>query len=207
MWIRDKLDLSTNYINAEKIENDNLLDVSISQFDENFNLKKIIISKKAKIKDNNWLLEDVVVNTDNFTEKYEQVEFYSNFNIKKILSIFENFSSLNIFKLEDLKKDYELLGYNTEVINGYKHKLYSYPIYLTLMVCIASILMLKIKYNRSKIFSITLGILISVIIYYINHFFNVVIETQNIPYLFSIWGPQIIILMIVTMNLVRINEK
>ena len=207
LWIRDKLDLSTNYINAEKIENDNLLDVSISQFDENFNLKKIIISKKAKIKDNNWLLEDVVVNTDNFTEKYEQVEFYSNFNIKKILSIFENFSSLNIFKLEDLKKDYELLGYNTEVINGYKHKLYSYPIYLTLMVCIASILMLKIKYNRSKIFSITLGILISVIIYYINHFFNVVIETQNIPYLFSIWGPQIIILMIVTMNLVRINEK
>ena len=120
---------------------------------------------------------------------------------------FENFSSLNIFKLEDLKKDYELLGYNTEVINGYKHKLYSYPIYLTLMVCIASILMLKIKYNKSKIFSITLGILISVIIYYINHFFNVVIETQNIPYLFSIWGPQIIILMIVTMNLVRINEK
>ena len=207
LWIRDKLDLSTNYINAEKIENDNLLDVSISQFDENFNLKKIIISKKAKIKDNNWLLEDVVVNTDNFTEKYEQVEFYSNFNIKKILSIFENFSSLNIFKLEDLKKDYELLGYNTEVINGYKHKLYSYPIYLTLMVCIASILMLKIKYNRSKIYSITLGILISVIIYYINHFFNVVIETQNIPYLFSIWGPQIIILMIVTMNLVRINEK
>ena len=75
------------------------------------------------------------------------------------------------------------------------------------MVCIASILMLKIKYNKSKIFSITLGILISVIIYYINHFFNVVIETQNIPYLFSIWGPQIIILMIVTMNLVRINEK
>ena len=145
LWIRDKLDSSTNYINAEKIENDNLLDVSISQFDENFNLKKIIISKKAKIKDNNWLLEDVVVNTDNFTEKYEQVEFYSNFNIKKILSIFENFSSLNIFKLEDLKKDYELLGYNTEVINGYKHKLYSYPIYLTLMVCIASILMLKIK--------------------------------------------------------------
>ena len=207
LWIRDKLDSSTNYINAEKIENDNLLDVSISQFDENFNLKKIIISKKAKIKDNNWLLEDVVVNTDNFTEKYEQVEFYSNFNIKKILSIFENFSSLNIFKLEDLKKDYELLGYNTEVINGYKHKLYSYPIYLTLMVCIASILMLKIKYNKSKIFSITLGILISVIIYYINHFFNVVIETQNIPYLFSIWGPQIIILMIVTMNLVRINEK
>ena len=64
------------------------------------------------------------------------------------------------------------------------------PIYLNFMVCIASILMLKIKYNKSKIFNITLGILISVIIYYINHFFNVIIETRNIPYFFSIWGPQ-----------------
>ena len=92
LWIRDKLDLSTNYINAEKIENDNLLDVSISQFDENFNLKNYNL-KKAKIKDNNWLLEDVVVNTDNFTEKYEQVEFYSNFNIKKF------YQFLKIFRL------------------------------------------------------------------------------------------------------------
>ncbi len=207
LWIRDELELTTNYINADKIEENNLLDVSISQFDENFILRKIIISKKAKIDNKNWILEDVIVNTDNNTQKYDKLEFYSNFNIKKILSIFENFSSLNIFKLENLKKDYELLGYNTEIIDGYKHKLYSYPIYLTLMVCIASILMLKIKYNKSKIFSVTFGILISVIIYYINHFFNVIIETQNIPYLFSIWGPQIIILMIVTMNLIRINEK
>ena len=207
LWIRDNLPNVTNYINADKIDNDNLLDLSISQFDKNFKLKKIIISKKASIKNINWLLEDVIINTNNNTQKIDKLEFYSNFDIQKILSIFENFSSLNVFKLESLKKDYELLGYNTEVINGYKHKLYSYPIYLTLMVCIASILMLKIKYNKSKIFNITFGILISVIIYYINHFFNVIIETQNIPYLFSIWGPQLIIFMIVTINLVRINEK
>ena len=56
-----------------------------------YNLKKNYNLKKAKIKDNNWLLEDVNVNSDNFTEKYEQVEFYSNFNIKnsiKFLKIF-----------------------------------------------------------------------------------------------------------------------
>ncbi len=207
LWIRDKLPDTTNYINADKIEKENLLDVSISQFDKNFDLIKIITSKKANIRNNEWILSDVVVNKNNTTQKFDELEFYSNFNIKKILSIFENFSSLNVLKLEDLRKDYELLGYNTEIIDGYKHKLYSYPIYLTLMVCIASILMLKIKYNKSKIFNVTFGILISVIIYYINHFFNVIIETQNIPYLFSIWGPQMIIFMIVTVNLIRINEK
>ena len=131
----------------------------------------------------------MIVSKDNNTKKYDQIKFYSNFDIERILSIFENFSSLNMFKLNDLKEDYELLGYDSQILDGYRHKLYSYPIYLGLMVCIASILMLKTRYNKSKIFHVTLGILISVLIYYINHFFNVIIETQNVPYLLSIWGP------------------
>tara|TARA_Y100000591_G_C21645946_1_gene600321 strand:- start:604 stop:831 length:228 start_codon:yes stop_codon:yes gene_type:complete len=75
------------------------------------------------------------------------------------------------------------------------------------MVCIGSILMLNIKHNRSKVVNITLGIIISVVIYYINYFFNVIIETKDVPYLASIWGPQIILFLIVIINLIRINEK
>lgn len=207
LWIRDEINNNTNYINAEKLQNTNLLNISISQFDDNFHLKKIIISEKADIQNKKWILENVTVSENNNTEKIDQLFLESNFDIEKILTIFENFSSLNIFKLNELKKDYELLGYNTETLNGYSHKLYSYPIYLTLMVCIASIIMLKIKYNKSKIFHITFGILVSVVIYYINHFFNVIIETQDVPYIFSIWGPQMILFLIITMNLIRINEK
>ena len=207
LWIRDEINNNTNYINAEKLQDTNLLDISISQFDNNYYLKKIIVAKKANIKKKLWVLEEVAISENNNTKRLDKLLFGSNFDIEKILTIFENFSSLNIFKLNELKKDYELLGYNTETLNGYSHKLYSYPIYLTLMVCIASIIMLKIKYNKSKIFHITFGILVSVMIYYINHFFSVIIETQNVPYLLSIWGPQIILFMIATMNLIRINEK
>ena len=145
LWIRDKLGNNTNYINADKLQENNLLDVSVSQFDEDFNLSKVIIAKKAFIKDKKWILDDVVVSSQNNATKFKTLKFETNFDINKILSIFENLSSLDVFKLSDLKKDYELLGYNTEVIDGYRHKLYSYPIYLSLMVCIASILMLKIK--------------------------------------------------------------
>ena len=75
------------------------------------------------------------------------------------------------------------------------------------MVIIGSILMLNTKHNKSKIFHIVLGILISVIVYYINYFFKVVIETQDIPYFFSIWGPQLILSMIILINLIKLNEK
>jgi len=207
LWIRDEVKEMTNFISADKIENEDLLNISISQFDKNFDLEKIILAEKASISSTTWVLKDVTVNTNNFSNKVDQLNFVSNFDHKRILSIFENFSSLNIIELEEIKKDYKLLGYNTNVLDGYKHRLYSYPIYLTLMACIASLLMLHVKYKRSKIFHITLGILISVVIYYISYFFKVIIETQNIPYIFSIWGPQLILIMIVSTNLIKINEK
>lgn len=207
LWIKDEINNTTNFISADKIENDNLLRVFISKFDENFNLQKVIISNKANIKNKIWILDNPTISSDNKTQKLDKIEFKSNFDHERILSIFENFSSLNILKLEELKKDYESLGYNTDVINGYKQRLYSYPIYLTLMICIASLLMLNIGYNKSKVFHIALGILVSVIIYYINYFFKAIIETQDVPYIISIWGPQLILFMIVIMNLIRINEK
>ena len=207
LWIRDEVGNFINYINAEKLEQENLLNVTISQFNKNFELEKVIISEKANIKTNEWILNNPIVNYENNSSTLKQLKFYSNFDEERILSIFENLSSLDLIKIEALKKDYEMLGYNTETINGYKHRLYSYPIYLALMVCIGSILMLNIRHNKSKVVNITLGITISVIIYYINYFFNVIIETKDVPYLTSIWGPQIILSLIVITNLIRINEK
>ncbi len=207
LWIRDEIEGMTNFISADKIENKDLLNVSISQFDKNFNLDKTILADSASIVSTSWILKNVIINSNNSSEKVNQLNFNSNFDHERILSIFENFSSLNIIELEEIKKDYKLLGYNTNVLDGYKHRLYSYPIYLTLMACIASLLMLQIRYKKSKVFHITFGILISVVIYYISYFFKVIIETQNVPYILSIWGPQLILMMIISINLVKINEK
>mgnify|MGYP001161180058 FL=1 len=207
LWIRDEVGEFINYINAENLERDYLNNVTISQFNKNFEMEKVIISRKVNIKNKNWILNNAIVNSQNQSLSFSNLEFFSNFDEERILSIFDNLTSLDLFKLESLKRDYEMLGYNTETINGYKHRLYSYPLYLTIMVCIGSILMLKIKHNQSKIASITLGIMISVVIYYINYFFNVIIETKDVPYMTSIWGPQIILSLIIITNLIRINEK
>ena len=207
LWIRDIYEDKIKFINAEEIDGNYLLNISISQFNENFIIEKSINAKKANIKNNNWILENVNINSSNKLEKVEKLEVKTNFYIDKILSLFDNLSALSLLELENLKKEYELLGYSSNSINNYQHKIYSYPIYLTLMVMIGTILMLNIGYNKSKIFHIILGILISVIIYYINYFFNTVIETQEVPYIVSVWGPQLMILIVITINLVRLNEK
>ena len=207
LWIRDEINSNINYINADKLHNESLFNVTISQFNKEFDLIRIITAKEVVIKDKNWILKNVNISKENNNVKKEYYEIESNFDLERILSIFENLSSLSLLELEELKNDYIALGYNTDVLDGYKHKLYSFPFYLTIMSCLAAVLMLNIKYNKSKIFHISIGILISVIIYYINQFFNVIIETKDVPYIISIWGPHLILIMILIINLIRINEK
>ena len=106
-----------------------------------------------------------------------------------------------------LEEDYKLLGYSTDPIKILKHKIYSYPLYLAIMAAIGGILMLRIKYNKKKIFHIIIGVLLSVLIYYMNHFSKIIIESQNLSFIYSTWGPQILLLTLVSINLVRLNEK
>ena len=207
LWIKDEINGKINIINAAKIDGNYLLNVLITQLDLNFEFKKLIRSSNVNIKDNNWVLKDPYITIDNKTKKIDNLVFQTNFNKQKIKNLFSNLSSLNLWQLKKLKKDYELLGYSTILLSAHQHKLYSYPLYLTIMVCISSILMLNIKHNNSKAFNLILGILISVLIYYINYFFNVLIESKNIPFVVSIWGPQLLLILITTIGLVNINEK
>ena len=75
-----------------------------------------------------------------------------------------------------------------------------------LMSCIAAILILNIKHNKSKIFHVACGIMISVIIYYINYFFNV-IETSKCTLFDFYIGTFFILAMIASTYLLNINEK
>lgn len=207
LWIRDEIKDKINIINASKINGEYLEEVIISEFDKEFELIKIINSKKAYIKNNEWLLQNVVINSQNQKFLRDNMFFQSNFNLDKLLSLFENLSSLSLFEIAKLKKDYQLLGYSTNLIDNYKHKIYSYPIYLTLMFLIGSILMLNIKHNKPTIFYVISGIFLSVIIYYINYFTSNIAQAKNISYIISVWGIQLIYLLIVIINLIRINEK
>mgnify|MGYP001295032587 FL=1 len=208
LWVKDETENNINLINAEKIENNHLKNVIITQFNKNFEFQKIISSDKVNIKEKIWLINNPSITKENqLTTKEKNILFETNFDKEKISSLFSNLSSLNILDLNELKKDYKTLGYSTILLNAHQLKLYSYPIYLSIMVCLASILMFNVRFNKSKIFNFILGILISVLIYYINFIFKLLTESEKIPLLVSVWAPQIILLLIACIGLVKVNEK
>ena len=131
----------------------------------------------------------------------------SNFDQKKINTLFDNLSSLSISELMKQRNDFTQLGYSTIEIETYMHRLVSFPFFLSIMTVLSSVIMLNIKKNKSLIFHIVLGIALSVIIYYSSYLFNLLGENEKIPNILATWFPLFIILVFITIGLIRINEK
>ena len=121
--------------------------------------------------------------------------------------MYSDLSSITVWGLLNLKEDYKSVNYSTVEIDYQFQKILSYPIYLTIMALLSTVLMINLRSNTKKIFLITAGIFMSVIIYYINHFFGIIGRSETIPLLISIWIPLLILLIISTVGLVKINEK
>ena len=181
LWIKDESDEIISIINAATINKNSLINVSITQFDKKFNFIQNIETNKVNIKNNNWLIEKAEISKDNLASTIHQnIIIKTNFNLEKINSLFSNLSSLSLWELNKLKKDYKTLGYSTLEVDTHNLKIFSYPFYLMIMTIFSSIIMLNIKKDKPKIFSLILGILLSVVIYYINYLHILMILFLNL---------------------------
>tara|TARA_Y100000816_G_scaffold134775_1_gene95241 strand:- start:59 stop:1138 length:1080 start_codon:yes stop_codon:yes gene_type:complete len=208
LWIKDEINGYTNIINAEKIDGKYLKQVTINQFSSDYTNINNIVADEINIENTDWLILRGSFSKINQSLKVkENVTFKSNFDAEQIKKMFSDLSSLNIIQLNKLKKDYDNLGYSLTNINIHIQKLVAYPIYLTVMTIFASVVMLNIKRNKSKLFHIVLGVLLSVLIYYVNYFSSLLGQNERLPEIMSIWSPLIIISLFCAIGLVRINEK
>jgi len=207
LWIKDVINKQTSIINSSKINKNFLTDTFITTFDENFNLIRSLKSNKIDIKDNEWLIYDATIFKDNISQKSDLIKFKSNFNQKRIESLFSNLSSLSLLKLIDLRQNYKSLNYSTVDVDIQIYKVATYPIFLAIMTILSSIIMLNTKKTSSKVLKIIIGLFFSVIIYYINNFFNVMGSTEKLPLMVSIWTPIIFLGLVNLIMLININEK
>ena len=208
LWIKDELGDKKYVINASKINGNYLENVSIAEFDLNFKLIKMIESDKVDVSSKEWNIFKPTISINNSTKILQNdISIFTHFDLKKINSMFRNLSSLNILELNKLKQDYEDLGYSTFEITSHLNRLYSFPVYLSIMSVFSAIIMLNIKRNKPMIYHIISGVLLSVIIYYFYYLFNLLGQNGKIPLLASTWLPLLLLMIFILIGLVRINEK
>ena len=208
LWIKDEIDNKILIINSDQISNNLLINVSIHEFDNNFQLINLIQSKEVNITKYEWILSRPLIFNDNKTiQLEEELLLKTHFDIVKINSLFSNLSSLNLSQLLKLKNDYKSLGSSTREVDIHLHKLYSFPLFLSIMTIFASIIMFNNKRNTSKIFHLILGILFSVIVYYLSYLFYLLGENGKIPIILSIYLPFMVLILIISIGMIKLNEK
>ncbi len=207
LWIRDKVNDKILIVNSSKIDNNFLIDAFITEFDANYKVIRNIKSKKIDIINNEWIIYNPEIYIKNSKQESEKITIYSNFNDKRINSLFSNLSSLSFLELIELKNNYKLLNYSTKDIDVQIHKIISYPLYLIVMTILSSVIMLNSKKYKSNTLKISMGLFLCVIIYYFNNLFNVLGTTGKINHIFSVWIPLIFLTSISMLSTLKINEK
>ena len=205
--IKDEVKNEKFIINSNLIEGNILKEVVITQFDNNFSPKKYIYGEIVNIKKNDWVIDKAIIIENNLRIIKDDLLFQSNFNSEKINTLFSNLTSLTIWELFKLRNEYTSVGYSIKEINLHLQKIYSFPIYLTILTIFASVLMLNVPINKPKLFYLVMGIFVSVLIFYINHFSSLLGENNKLPVTLSVWLPHVIVSILTGIGMVRINEK
>ena len=67
--------------------------------------------------------------------------------------------------------------------------------------------MFNVNFKKSKVFMIIIGILCSVVIYYIYYFFGLLGNNNKVPITLAVWLPNLILILICTIGILNLNEK
>ena len=189
--------IAQNYLN----------NIFITEFDENFNVIRNIRSNKIDISSEKWRIINAKIYEENDYSNKELLFLKTNFDFKRIQTLYSNLSSLSLIELYQLRENYIKLNYSTTEVDMHLSRLISYPIFLLLITLLSSVIMLNIKKIRGTTIKISIGLFFSVIIYYLNNFSYVLGSTERLSITFSILSPILILILINCFMLYKINEK
>ncbi len=207
LWIKDKVDEKIIITNSSSIDGKYLVKNFITEFDENYNVIRNIQSNEIDISKKEWkILKPTIYKLNNYEDK-DIVYLNTNFNSERIQTLYSNLSSLNLYELYELKKNYVKLNYSITDVNLHLLKLISNPIYLLLITIFSALIMLNIKQVKSSTFKISIGLFFSVIIYYLHNFSYILGSTERISLLLSIFLPLVILGTINALLLYKVNVK
>ena len=210
VWIKENDDFGYKIINAEELKGEILKKISIYIFDNNNKILKRLESESALITDSPWIMKnttiyDLIDNSQ--SKKLKSYSFETNQVLEKINSLYRN---LNTISFIDLVTNYDELnkkGYSKKLLNEKINKFTSLPVFLFLMVILASIFTVGSIKEKQNFYYVLVSILISVIIYYFKDLSIALGQTNKIGLTLSIWIPVIVIGLFCSIGVIQINEK
>ena len=122
VWIKERKNNDLYIINADRLENNFLMDVSINIISKDNIIKKRIEAEKANILLNNWDIKNLKIfnfdKTGNVEiENKDQIEFISFYNVEKLNSLFKNLDTISFIELLTKNENLIIRGYEKTTIS------------------------------------------------------------------------------------------
>ena len=210
IWIKER-GVNSNYmIRASNLEKENLVGLTIYEFDKNNNFTRRIEADSANITSLRWVLKNIrVIDADGIisNEPIKEPFYFSMYDIKKIKSLYSNLDTISFWDLGNEIKLLKQRGYSTREMQVKLHKSLAFPFFLLSMVLLSGVFTLGISFKDNNWTYIFIAIITSVLIFYFNRFSEALGKTERLPIELSVWMPILIIFVFSTVGLINANQK
>ena len=210
IWIKEQNYGKINLIRSTKLENNNLLDISIYQFDSNNNFLKRIEAKSADISSSHWKIKNAtVIDKDGKISDNKIYEFtYSSmYDINKIKSLYSNIDTVSFWNLENEIELLENRGYSSKDMRAKLQQSLAFPFFLLSMILLSGVFTLGFSFKDNNWTYIFIAIITSVLIFYFNRFSAALGKMDKLPIEISVWMPILIIFIFSSVGLIHANQK
>jgi len=210
IWIKEKNLEKNNIIRAAKLEGENLVDVSIYEFDKNNKFIKRIEAKTANISSLKWSLNNARIITsggESILSESTNILYVSMYDIKKIKSLYSNLDTISFWSISKEIKLLEERGYSSREMKVKLHKSIAFPFFLLSMSLLSSVFTLGTKFSESNWSYVFYAIISSILIFFFNDFSAALGKTERLPLEVSVWMPILIIFIFSFIGLIHANQK
>ena len=210
IWIKEKNINKNNIIRSSNLDNENLIIVTIYQFDKENNFVKRIEAKSANISSFNWILKDVtIIDADGnyLSSNISRLDYISMYDIQKIKSLYSNLDTISFWNLKNEIQLLEARGYSTREMEAKFQRSFAFPFFLLSMVLLSGVFTLGMTFKENNWSYVFIAIITSVLIFYFNDFSAALGKTEKLPILISVWMPIVIIFIFSGAGVIHANQK
>tara|TARA_Y100000590_G_C15647116_1_gene987299 strand:- start:855 stop:1613 length:759 start_codon:yes stop_codon:yes gene_type:complete len=210
IWIKEKHLSKNNIIRSSNLENENLVNVSIYEFNEDNNFIKRIEAKSANIYSLKWILKDVkIIDSEGkiIANNVDTASYISTYNLAKIKSLYSNLDTVSFW---NIKNEIELLeerGYSTKQMETKFQRSLAFPFFLLAMTLLSGVFTLGIQFKENNLTYIFIAIITCVLVYFFNDFSAALGRTEKLAIEVAVWMPIIIIFIFSAVGAIYANQK
>ena len=210
IWIKEKNINKNNIIRASNLKDDNLMILTIYEFDKDNNFVKRIDADYANISSFNWILKDAtIIDADGnyLSSNISRLDYRSMYDIQKIKSLYSNLDTISFWNLKNEIQLLEARGYSTREMEAKFQRSFAFPFFLLSMVLLSGVFTLGMTFKENNWSYVFIAIITSVLIFYFNDFSAALGKTEKLPILISVWMPIVIIFIFSGAGVIHANQK